>query len=1704
MSIETADKDLQAGIESGAIDPVELEQMVRDTNMAEPAKQTLIAKIRSAEPTPAAEPVQEQPSVTMSPVSPLANTQQRSFFLDENAGVDFFDSPAASKVNKPVPEVKAAELGFATAVLTGADENDMADISETVKNDLLVTGESPLIYRLEESRAEEDKDTSWKGHWTNKSFLQFATEDPAQAQEMLKQAELERAELKTTERRARLITDTVQRLTPEQKEVFNDFSFVLSETLYQQSLEQTMSRKIQDDTANASLWNWASVLVAPLTAVSSRTDQAKLLDKIGEAIGSDPESYVFKSDHGKIVQDYLLDPKITVQEALSRLDEVESVMNSMDYDDLGVNPLHAAELYEVIRSQLREKDSRMTMGTLYDVADATVLGVEAVSIGKLLAKAGNAVAVRVFGQLGAASKAVTPEHLASIEKMIAEATAVSTAPVQPSVAISNRGSTLDMLAAQNPEAARSITSNVVSNEPEAITSLGVTPDNIAERIVPTPEEGLGLHQAVLSGSTSTTERIVREFQKELQDLNVSDLLTNAELEKAPDVWAESVTSRTNGTMFSTHSELVRQEDTGDLVLRGVFGATVDSGFDSFSKAERFIQTMFDSQGKIKVRKKGSIEPLRYWDEASKDPSMFRGDHKLEFFVEAENTLKPNASFANPFDADYISPMVQGASYLQSWSRMLQKDLTDSISAYVDKSTRLASLQKQLLDPVLKMNNGKDKDAWTKMLMHGDENEVVFSSKAEANRVLNTEVSDKAWDAYVGTRAYYDSVADVRQRSVFKHLDQNGYKTVYGNTGALTDLNGQLHVRPFTDKPSISGRPADGADELFAPSSVWGDEIFDVTTGEVRKLDQELLDEVYSGNKIIARTSRESEFRKGELYDFVIINPQDVKPLSRRPMNIRTGHVDVNYKGQDSWVAQKVGGYKGGTSVKLREVGTKRLNGADVPRETTIGLYANLRQANKAREELIQDAIEKLGPNATESQIKELSVRYPAPVLTREGENELGIDMSGTFGGLPAHARKRGERVLGPNGQAEILSLEESLTRSVGEVRRALAIDAVEVQKRRFAQTYAKHMDGYTGFESDFSRFTFKESAKASGVYLEAQRAHTWIQNLDHAVSNREFSLFMHHVEAYAADLINSGSRWKQEFGEILRDVSQAKLDTELKKLTATLLIGTRVLYQSLANTAQAVNLFIHNPAVFAADTIRRTLASVIGIAGLKVDSRVMQVLGAKMSGMTPDQFKLHLDNLKKSGIIRSAATQDVAALLGETGKIEAGRHYAGASTFWKRMVPGLGAGDRVGKALMFPQHVATDIANMFAYNHAFSVLAKSKGIDTALARRSQITVAGDTRRLTFNQNRVDQFAYQQNAASMQLMFFQHVHRMYNDLILDPMLRVGTGNRLKISKDGTNPYATSYATSLKTFGLMSALWGAGAYPIVDAAKNSLSDQMSQDGYTSEMLSWFFDGLVSKGLESAVGMKFDPQSRLTPAGALQTTFDMMFTNDGGLTLGGPVTHLGTVVDKVAKIGQAYWSAEPMDKEVWSKLALSVASSATSGTNDAFRATIAANMLEYVDSSGKPLVQVTDMAWLPIAFSIPPDAIDTVYESKAALANAEDKAFGIAKLANRTAMADLGDQPNHTADQIVEAVRLGLRSCELMAGNNPVLAQLAKEKFLKQQVFGSDGILTEHADKLIRVLEPDKAVQEIQKLQQADPNNKTVYQFLIDSLRYDGNVQ
>ena len=1746
-----------------------------------------------------------------SPVSPVSLLANGSFFSQEDTG--FFNTPVLTK--KPLGETKASMLGFATAVMSTEDPHEMAGISQETVNSLMTFGDAPLMEQVRQQIQADDEAAAVSSTWENHSFLSAAQLDPEGARQIQKDIDSELRALKFQDDSARLIAEAAAKLTPTQRKLAQDTSFITEEIMYQQSIEQVLSAKIASDEEKASFWNWAAML-NPLSPIASRKDQSKLVDIVSKNLGQDPSSYVFKSEHGEILQKYFLDPSLTMPQALERLNEAEELFNSIDYEKEGINPLWGSEFFSVMRSTLADQGQTATLGQIYDAMDAGFVTADAAALVKGLRKVGAGLSAKIYGKAAMSSNATTPEQaeevLRQMEKSLkpnwnieesglltptpdaapvgkaarvkeieaeiqtlnmqasgtipraerkdlelqkqsigsdissiksentkelaksfqaegmkfkealklaekdkanrlaakqaeldqlqsdidlvdsfSEAKAkvtrleqekaklqgvVPIAKSKVSVSVSNairdRGSMLDTLAVQNPAAARSIISSVIEENPSNVRTLGVTEESLTERIIPNADDGLGVHAAALSNRTS----LFQKFKEELDQLNPSDLLTAAEIKNVPSIWAKAVEQHSTGTLYSTHSDLVRVADSGDIVVRGVYGGSVDSGFSSLDSATKALTNIFDGQGVIKVRHVGSNESLIPYDEAVNIKGYFNTKAGLEFFVETEQTLRPDPSFASPFEKDWITPMIPGAPYLASVSRRIQKDIFDSISAWSDKATRIAGLQSRMLEPIGKLS-GKDKDTWGELLLRGDQDETVYGSRKEAEAVLGKPVSQRVWDAYVGTRDYYDSVAEVRQRSVYKHLQMNGYRTLRNDKGeVVSDLNGLIHVRPIHAKPVIVERPVEGSNELFTPSNVWGKTIWDTRTGEAVELSHSLLEEVYSSGRVVARVGREAEFVNDALHEFVIIDASKASPLIRNPMNVRRGHVDFNYRGEDSLVSQLAGGYRGGNTFKVAIRGTKTVNGVAAERLTTVGLYANAKQARIARESMVQSEL------AKGTAPEQVALMFPEPELTREGLGELGLDTAGTFTGVPAHARKRGDvNIVTQGGKlAEMLDPAESLTRSIAETRRLLNVDAIEMMKKRFAQTYAKDMEGFNGFHSDFSRFVFKKNIPLERLG-EAKRAHEAIENLDHALSNRQFVMFMDKLASYSQELMATDSAFKNFAGKVLNDFSKTKLDNEVKKVVATLLIAARPFYQILANSFQAAYLFAANPIIFA-KTIRLSIASGLGIAGLKIDSRLMNAVGARLAGMEEADFIKHIDNMRKSGIIRSGFGQDISSLLVDGAKVEAGKHSLASSVFWKRNIPGLGGVERAGKLLMIPQHMATDFANFMAYNHAVMTAASKKPLAEVLSRRGQIEVAGDARRLTWNQNRTDQFTYQQNALSLQLMFFQHVHRMYMDLILDPMIRVGTLGKYGASRHGTNPYAKDFVTSVKTMGIMSALWGASAYPIID--DKGITSFGEEVGATPEAISYFTDGLIHKAVEDLYKEKFNVAARFSPAGAVESLFEMMFTNDGGLVVGGPVNHLTDTLSKMSKLSQVYWDSTPMDQQLVLELLRTTAGSVASGTNDVYKAWMVKNVEEYVDSSGRPIAHVMDTAWIPVLLSVQPEKVEQTYDLRSDVFERKDKAEEISKAVTRWAMEKYQENPN-SQSTFTEIWIKGLQACKLYSGEDKELALMAQEQFMKLQ-FGSEELQAKLIDDIIKTHSSSEAKEKLTEMLKLNPDS------------------
>lgn len=1638
-------------------------------------------------------------------------TLDASFF--EEAVVEdstyFEDLPM---IKPPKPAHIAAEAGFlgSIAVNGGVTPGIESDVL-SIRQELQTNGDSGTYDKIvrDEVRSytKEVSDTATVPDLVD-PVIQSG--DPKKATEFVQDMQMEKASVEVSDPRALMVSTAMEQLTPAQREIAADFSSVYGEVLYSQAADQMLNQGLEDALDKSDFLDWAGALLNPAQPLTSRADQKEIGAFLAEELGEEFNfsDYAFKSEHLELFDKYLTDKSLTVQQLNDRLDSLRSFITTLNEKD-DVNPVYTMEILDWAQYQL--ENSRAPEGAV--VTDALDIGVPVAGFLGVLKGVGKWAGLKLFGRAAKASGRMTTQDAEAITMQIDEI--MGQMHPKPRVKVDTQGrvrkgggSLADALNNGNPLVFRKMLSEGLKQDPDAGLYYGLDKEALATNIVPDPaSKRKGMHTNVLNGSsrnrngvseydTTYDSQARQNFNKEFQDTNSIDLMSPAERQKVVSSEIEQIAKRSRGTLHAADTEVLG-EDNGDLVVRSLFGESVDGGYQSSADAKKAAKFLFGEEYRIMAKPNGVSGDIV---EAKDLP-----EGEYEYFVQSEMRMTPSGREADVFQHNIFTPKVPFPSYLVPWSKRLNKDLFDGISAFTDKGNRLTGLMTEMLEPVLKLNDWNKAD-WTRLLMHGDENGMEFT-RAQAKDFLGKEISNNLWKAYTGTRDYYNTLADIRQKSVYTTLKPLGFRTAYGRDGVFMDMNKDpVHLRPLTNPTKVGKRPDEPTLDL---EQVWGKKIYDTRTDQITDLTDDLLKRLEDGgDTVIARTSRPAEFVQDQEFDFVLVKAGDLKPLKRRPMNLRTGHVDRNYKGEDTAFTQflnRVSGkevHTGGTGWRISKEVTRNIGGEEIPDQRVVALTADKAQADELAGELDFDELQKLQPGQ--------EYRSPYRVeRTREASFELGLDNAGTFSNLPAHARKRGENVLGPNGLAEVESIEDSLSKSVGEIRRTLAQPILDIQRSRFMQTYGDFIENANdGFQPLWDQIQWKNKV-SSAVISDAQQYHDSIVNFANSVTGKERARFMQKLAVYADGLREKQGLFQQKLGKGLRDIVDSQLGNSVQQITATFFIAARPLFQVLANSYQSAFLFVQNPARFTAQTLPRALVTMIGMNAdkLKLGSKGMDALAkafGSVSGdvnMTGKQFSDYLDGMRQSGMFSTKVADDIFSVLTEGQAIEAGRHSVGSRAFWKRMmpVPGSGALDRAGRVAMIPQRMSTDLTNFLAYTHSTNRVIAERGIDALNSKAGKNRIVADARRLTFNQNRADQFTYQQNLLGIQLQFIQHVHRMWNDMIADPALRLASANKLKLSEDGTNLYAQGWAQSFTTLAGLSGMFGV-EWMLPDTTEGNIRTWMDEKGVNKEIISGVMDGYVSLALENMFGEKIQSEDRLSPIGMATTTFDMMFTNDGGLALGGPAGSLWEMGGSVARIGRSYLSPQGLSYGQATKMMQRALPKMFAGARDFEKAMIAMNLEEYRDSNGRKIADVADTSWIPVLFSLSPEKVNDYYDSLDDVYAQRDLIDTIAKDVNKYVLSELNTIPKEqlSTDKLLEMYDEGMQLASAMAHKNPGIQEEVRKQLLQLSMNPGEGFLAQHIDKIVRFTPIPKAVLHLERLKEKYPNAEQFIQEQIDDLK------
>lgn len=1634
---------------------------------------------------------------------------------------DYFTEEAVSF--KPLEPQVAAESALITSILSG--EVGSPEMIANVNRNLEYLGYDETYNMVLESEYQAHRDATYNTIFED-SILSpiLADNKPSRALELMKDIRTEAEMLTATNKRAYLIASTVDSLSPQQKKAYADFGSIMSEVLYARAVDDMLSVATEEASDRASIGEWIAGLLNPLYPVTSRSDQKKVTDYLVEKLGKDANigEVVSKALSTGLFEDFLMDPNLSTEEVYNRLGELKEILEQANERD-DINPVYTMEILDLARTRIN--DERLTGAVLLDALDATVVYGYLRTVAKF-------AKLKLFGRAGARAGVLKPEDVKNIQLEIREIIDASNPqyrPQKPRLKVNaggkvvipsvrpGSGSLADAMANANPEQFRIVLSNTLKKNPDDVLALGLTPEEMALRFTPRRDAELGFHPSAMTGMNTNKQAfnyyddaipsdIKEKFNRELADHNTINLLEPREIQAGVDDAIRSIAENSRGTLNPSGFDILREED-GTLIVRSLFQKNVDEGYGSLEEARNAAQFLYGDEYNIVAKRSGVPDVLRNVDELD-------GVEGVEFFVEGTHRITPTPNWGKAYNEGMTLKM-PFSDYAVSWSRRIKKDLFDQLSAFTDKGNRLATLQRKMLEPVLRLRGKAEADQWTRLLLHGDANEMVFTKQA-AREFLGGKMSDRVWNAYTGTRDFVESAARVRDKAVYATLHGAGYRSAYGSNGILKDLSGMVHIKPLGNKPErLPSRPDKPDINL---NSVWGSRIYDTTKGEFVDLTDELLESLYDeGSSLaLARTSRPASFVENLETDFIILPRDQIKPLIANPMGKRVGHLDRNYAGEaglmETLINKTFGKpvYKGGTGYRVEQRITRNINGQEVPDVRVVGLYANRAQAEAARAKLTQQLEAKLiSEGKSPEEVAEMVTPYSVNA-SRELSFELGLDNSGSIVNLPAHARKRGEQVqgLGPDGLAEVASIEDTLTSMAGNIRRNLLTDIIEVEKRRWKATYGDFFDGLEGFPTEWGTIKAKAiSGVHSEVLTEAQRHFERIINMQQAMSGKLMARWIEDMNQWVEGLKNADSAMSRATGKVFQSMLDSNFLGASKELTATFFIASRVLYQTMANSAQTAFLFVQNPARFTTQTLPRTTAILMGLAARKMgaDDKAMSVIAKVFGGvsgdfnMTGKQFSKYLDGMIESGLLSTSLADDVFSVITESARIEAGRHNVLSGTFWKRMVPGMGGFQRVGKLGMVPQRIATDFSKIAAYAHSTNRAIAKYGINALDKRQVRTEILGDTQRLTWNQNRADQFAYQQNFLSIQLQFVQHVHRMWMDLIADPTVRALTFNKLKLSKDGTNLYAGSWAQSVWTLAGIGSLFGLETFLPAELEGQAIKG-LREMGAPEDAIDYFMNGLIGGSMKHMFGEEFDIEDRISPIGAMQTTLEMMFTHDGGLALGGPAAAVWDTAKTLYQIGSLYHKNEKMSADVALELMGDVASKAFAGWRDAEKAFIAYNWQQYRDNSGRPIAEVGDMSWLPILFSVTPEKVSDYYAALDDHYDTEDFTLKVVKAVNSLIISDLAKIPEDqlTGNMLVEHWQKGLNMIDMSFSTNPRQRDEAIRMFGNLMKEPEQSFLLQHAEKIIQVMSADRAIVHLERLKEKYPESIEVLDHMITTLK------
>jgi hypothetical protein len=500
---------------------------------------------------------------------------------------------------------------------------------------------------------------------------------------------------------------------------------------------------------------------------------------------------------------------------------------------------------------------------------------------------------------------------------------------------------------------------------------------------------------------------------------------------------------------------------------------------------------------------------------------------------------------------------------------------------------------------------------------------------------------------------------------------------------------------------------------------------------------------------------------------VRVKPEKISKLPENVLNKRAGHIDRFYR-ETGWL--------------VKTLGTKTVDGKEVPDNSITHIVSSQKEAKKIAER-------------------------EGGVAIRSRENDdidgiFGSDNDVQFSYGSSHTKKRGEQLKGSDGlNAPVLNAFETMGKSITSTQSALDYNMLKSVETRFFNEFDDMLvkdRGQVSFSSNAGSMIRKQSDdevlfsdkrlndfKNWHGYLKTLRTHT-------------------NGEAYKAVDKAISPVFDPILGLVGKGTDTQAAVMELKGLVSNLFVVLNPLYQVPQN--MAIGLYI---------------AGTKGTSGFKSVLQLPALIAARSTGnyrlltsLVGGDEKLARElvaELDSNGLVdaigRSNDFLDMARGnldVGATTKTRSGINAV------KRKTTGLAYNAARGS-----QEASLAAMNMMSYLTEFNTLLKAgKKFDG----KGKAEVSFQAQKNVQTQNSLDMFKYQDNSSllSVPLQFFQHVNKLFLDIIVDPQYRVITGAVESIIKREINSgrsigreagaYSSTYAKALTTTMLTYATFG----------------------------------------------------------------------------------------------------------------------------------------------------------------------------------------------------------------------------------------------------------------------------------------------------------